>query len=159
MRIACLSLLFIIAGIQLAEADPGLPEKVIKQINSELGDSFVMNCYLTPCFLKGDFNGDGSSDYAVLVIKKVDMKRGIAFLHKDRNPMVVGAGSPIGAGGDDFEWADEWSLYKKGPVQDGATETPAPRLQGDGVIIGKTMSASGLLYWDGKAYAWYQQGD
>jgi hypothetical protein len=44
-------------------------------------------------------------------------------------------------------------------VQRGADGKPPPKLRGDALMVMKTEAASGLVYWDGKRYGWYQQGD
>lgn len=41
----------------------------------------------------------------------------------------------------------------------GADGKAPPKLRGDGLMVIKTESASALIYWNGKRYAWYQQGD
>jgi hypothetical protein len=32
-------------------------------------------------------------------------------------------------------------------------------LKGEAILVVKLESSSGLIYWDGKKYQWYQQGD
>jgi hypothetical protein len=44
-------------------------------------------------------------------------------------------------------------------VQRGADETAPPTLKGDALMVIKTESASALIYWNGRGYSWYQQGD
>ena len=57
---------------------------------------------LNPCMWRGDFNGDGRADLALLVTHAGSKKEGIAFLLQGRKPLVVGAGTDFGNGGDDF---------------------------------------------------------
>jgi hypothetical protein len=40
-----------------------------------------------------------------------------------------------------------------------AGETGIPHLRGDALLVEKTEAASALIYWNGKGYAWSQQGD
>ncbi len=159
IQLALFLLLFLTADIRLAQAMEGLPEKVAKQINSELSNSFVVKCYLKPCFLEGDFNGDGLPDYAVPLVKKGDMKRGIIFLHKGEKPVVVGAGNSIGAG-DNFNWVNEWQVIKKNEFERTfGSDDPLSQLKGDGVKLEDGGGGSILIYWNGNSYTRYITGD
>lgn len=116
--------------------------------------------HVNPCYLRGDFNGDKVVDYVVLIKRKSDDKVGIAFAHAtSTRVMVCGAGKRIGNGGDDFKWMDAWRVYPKGSTEKGVTELPPPVLKGDAVLVKKLGAASGLIYWTGRKYEWYQQGD
>ena len=68
---------------------------------------------LNPFYLRGDFNGDGKPDIAVLVRNKRSSKLGIAICHGGKNEVfLVGAGTDFGNGGDDFSWIDVWQVYR-----------------------------------------------
>ena len=41
----------------------------------------------------------------------------------------------------------------------GHTKGDIPHLRGDGLLVGKSEAASSLIYWNGKRYVWFQQGD
>jgi hypothetical protein len=139
----------------------GLPGWAAARLEaSEFTKEYVLSSRLDPARLAGDFDGDGALDVAALVARRDSGAQGIAFLHAGSSrAVVVGAGHAIGNGGDDFSWLDAWSLHPRGPVARGAGEAAAPRLRGDAVLVEKLESASALLYWDGAAYRWYQQGD
>ena len=116
---------------------------------------YALSTRINPYFLQGDFNGDGRLDVAVLVEQKRTMQQGIAILHAgSTTPIVVGAGREIGNGGDDFSWMDAWSIDATG-----TRRKAGPALRGDALLVQKLESASGLIYWDGAAYRWRQQGD
>ena len=117
--------------------------------------TYALSTRINPYFLQGDFNGDGRLDVAVLVEHKRTMQQGIAILHAgSMTAIVVGAGREIGNGGDDFSWLDAWSIE----ARDTRGKT-VPALRGDALLVQKLESASGLIYWDGRAYQWRQQGD
>ena len=62
---------------------------------------------LNPFYQRADFDGDRQADYAVLVTDRRGGKRGILIVHqRDHSVHVIGAGHPLGAGGDDFKWMD-----------------------------------------------------
>jgi hypothetical protein len=117
--------------------------------------TYALTTRINPYFLQGDFNGDGRLDVAALVEQKRTMQQGIAILHAgSMTPIVVGAGREIGNGGADFSWLDAWSIETRD-----TRGKSAPVLRGDALLVQKLESASGLIYWDGTAYRWRQQGD
>ena len=121
--------------------------------------TYALTTRLNPYFLQGDFNGDNRLDVAVLIEKKGTAEQGIAILHAgQRTPFVVGAGREVGNGGADFSWLDAWNVYARQPVPP-ETRGNTPVLKGDALLVQKLESASGLIYWDGAAYRWRQQGD
>jgi len=68
-------------------------------------------CYLNPFYLRGSFDGRGQLDLAVLVVEKSSGKRGILVVHRPGlASYVLGAGTEIGNGGDDFGWLDIWHV-------------------------------------------------
>ncbi len=122
--------------------------------------TYTLSNRINPYFLHGDFNGDGKLDVAVMIVKKDSGHHGIAIVHAGLSTVsVVGAGQSIGSGGNDFSWLDAWSLSARQPVQPGASGKKPPVLKGDALLVQKLEAASALIYWDGMAYRWYQQGD
>jgi len=139
--------------------EQSLPAWLREALAASARDVVPCSC-LNPFYQRGDFDGDGRADYAVLVRHARTGKRGIAFVHRGGVAVyVVGAGNPIGRGGDDFSWMDAWRVFERRPVPRGATGGAAPTLRGDGLMVEKTESASAVLWWDGRGYRWYQQGD
>lgn len=115
---------------------------------------------LNPFYLRGDFNGDGEPDIAVLIESLSDKKQGIAVFHfGEKTIHIIGAGHKLGNGGDDFAWMDVWQVYPRAKVEQGVGEGTPPKLRGEALLVEKSESASAILYWNGKKYIWYQQGD
>lgn len=116
---------------------------------------------INPFYQRGDFNGDGKEDLAVVVRDRKSGKVGIAFIHRNSDDIIlVGAGIPMSDGGDDFRWMDAWYVYDRDSVpQSVVTQDPPPILRGDALEVIKSESASGLLWWDGTKYQWYPRGD
>ena len=78
----------------------------------------------------------------------------------------MGAGKDFGAGGDDFSWANHWSLFTErlthettftanGDI-DGSKEV---KLLWNAITISDEGAGGGLLYYDGKKFTWIHQGD
>lgn len=125
---------------------------------NKLDPHYELSFRLNPFYLRGDFNGDGTPDIAVLVKQTKTNKTGIVVFHTGGRHIVIGAGIETGNGGDDFEWMDYWYVYPKHRLQPGRVGR-VPPLRGEALYVGKSESASALLYWNGKEYAWHQMGD
>ena len=135
-----------------------VPEAIEKAItNGPLAKNYDVSFRLNPFYLHGDFNADGKIDVAALVKQRSTGKLGIAIIHGATNKVtILGAGTAIGNGGDDFEWMDSWQLYSKARR---AGERSVPQFQGDALLVSKSEAGSALICWNGKRYAWLQQGD
>jgi hypothetical protein len=84
-------------------------------------------------------------------------KVGIAIINGATDKVtVLGAGTAIGNGSDDFEWMDFWEIYSKDRMASGTSVT---KLRGDALLVSKSEATSALIYWNGKRYVWLQQGD
>ena len=147
---------------QTATARPhNIPELVQRAVtNGSLARGYDVSFDLIPSYLQGDFNGDGNIDVAVLVKQRATGKLGIAIVHGGMgNATILGAGTAIGNGGDDFAWMDSWKVYPKNRAAHAAGEISVLRLRGDALVVSKTEAASALIYWNGKTYVWLQQAD
>jgi hypothetical protein len=138
-----------------------IPESVQTAItNGSLGKKYEVAFHLSPFYLRGDFNGDGKMDIAVLVKQRSTEKLGIAIIHGEtEKATILGAGTAICNGGDDFEWMDSWQVDSKDRVALEGGEKSLPHLRGDALFVSKSEAASALIYWNGKHYVWLQQGD
>jgi hypothetical protein len=148
-------------GSSAAEQRHDIPEMVKSAITSgPFGKKYDLSFRVNPFYVRGDFNGDGETDVAVLVKQRSTGKLGIAIVYGTTNKVtVLGAGSGIGNGGDDFDWMDSWQVYSKDRMAREAGETSSPHVRGDALLVSKNEAASALIYWNGKRYVWLQQGD
>ncbi len=156
-----------ILGASLASAAPAftvvldtLPEAVASRI-SALDGKYVISDRINPFYLRGDFDGDGRVDYAVLVTERSTGKRGaVVLLSSQLKPRILGAGTPVQYGSkkwDDLNF-DSWRVYGKGKV-DAGTGFDAPPGKGELILVQKRESASGFFRWSGTQFTWVQQGD
>lgn len=122
------------------------PVWAMKAFNEKLSTRYELVQKPQPSFYVGDFNGDGTSDVALLIEEKATTKVGIAIIEGGkRKTKIVGAGKSFGNGGDDFSWMDVWSVRHTGKV--------------DRIYVAKSEAASAVIYWDGSKYKWHQEGD
>ncbi len=121
---------------------------------------YSLSTRLNPFLVQGDFNGDAKLDLAILVQHKESGAAGVVIVHAGQSDFhVLGAGTSVGNGGDDFHWMNAWNVFSRGPVSQGADSASPPELQGDALRVQKLEAASGVIYWNGSSYQWYQQGD
>lgn len=124
-----------------------------------IGKRYEISEGINPYYLRGDFDGDGISDHAVLVRTSEGDAQGVLFCpgSKTKRAIVLGAGQSFHRMTDLTFGA--WRVYPKGKVGRGAGEGPPPRLISDAIFLIWPESASAIVYWDGKRFRWYQQGD
>ena len=138
-----------------------IPEVLKRAITtSSLARNYDLSFRINPFYLRGDFNGDGKIDVAALVKQRSTGKLGIAIIHGQGNKVtILGAGTAIGNGDDDFKWMDNWQIYTKDAGANAAGAQSLPHLRGDALLVSKSEAASALIYWNEKHYVWLQQGD
>jgi hypothetical protein len=142
--------------------DSNLPDDLYDFYNQEkIRTTYKINRDLNPFYLRGDFNGDKKTDYALAVIESGTDKKGILIYHPaTKKYFLAGAGKSIpNRPMDDYSMIDAWEVSDEKIVEQGVTDLKAPKLIGEAILIQKLESSSGLIYWDGKEYRWYQQGD
>ncbi|MBZ5606977.1 MAG: hypothetical protein LAP38_01860 [Acidobacteriia bacterium] len=147
---ACLMVGFLPSAA--AAAVPGEVSTCLKAA----GPSYTLNNKIDPSYLKGDFDGDGQPDYAVVVSR--GKQQGIAVCRTGAAaPILLGAGAAF----NDMPNLDftAWSLHPKSRrVPRGLGQKRPPVLTGDALLL-EWESASAIVYWNGKRFVWYQQGD
>ena len=142
--------------------DSNLPNNLYDFYNQEkIRTTYKINRDLNPFYLRGDFDGDKKIDYALAIIESTTDKKGFLIYHPSNEKyFLVGAGKAIPDGyGDNYWMIDAWEVSDEKIVEQGVTELKPLKLKGDAILVQKLESSSGLIYWDGKEYKWYQQGD
>jgi hypothetical protein len=141
-----------------------IPSDVLEAVNSgRFAETYVLDGRMNPFYLRGDFDGDGMPDYALWINAKAGSDTGIAiWLSSQKKFIILGAGVPFNFAGfkeSTFENLNVWEVYGKHPVERGVEAGVPPKLIGEAILVGKSESGSGLIYWTGKSFKWYQQGD
>ena len=130
----------------------------------QFNQRYEITYQLYPSSLKGDFNGDGKTDVAILVSEKATGKLGIAIIHGKqaqafKNRIVIlGAGKPLGTAGDDFKWMSLWSILKDKKLLSQNERLHLPQLHGSAIRAQKRDDGPGLIFWGGNKYEWAQLG-
>jgi hypothetical protein len=141
-----------------------IPDEILQMVRlGTFAQSYRLDASVNPFYLRGDLDGDGKADYALRIKAKASDASGIAIwlssLHK---LIILGAGVPFKVNDSvvsNLDFLNTWQVYGKRQVERGGAPSPPPRLIGEAIWVGKRESASGLIYWNGRLFAWYQQGD
>jgi hypothetical protein len=140
---------------QAGPSSYNIPTSVDKAIKALRGN-YVISGRINPFYLRGDFDGDGKPDFAVLISNKD--QNGIAICRSGSLTTIV-----LGAGIEFHKMKDlhfdAWQVYPKSPVKRGVGEGRPPTLSSEAILLTWEESASALIYWNGKRFVWYQQGD
>ncbi|WP_263418395.1 hypothetical protein [Terriglobus albidus] len=108
---------------------------------------------INPFYLSGDFDGDGNLDFAVQVQRASN--NGLLMCLSTRHPILLGAGSSV-LWPSSTPWRfDAWSIIPK----NSPSISHPPGIHRDTILLEVKESASGLLYWNGKNFAWKQLSD
>lgn len=138
---------------------PALREAFSKK---PLDGKYDVTARINPLYLRGDFDGDGIADYAILVTEIATHKQGIAvWLSRGRHFVLLGAGKPIQYGSmpeDDLNF-DEWRILGTNPADQTSSLVLPRNFSGDAIFVQRAESASGLFYWSGGRFRWLQEGD
>ena len=138
-----------------------IPKAVRNEFTAQhLDDRYTITYQLYPYYLKGDFNGDERRDIAIPISDKASGKAGIAIFHGKKpqalntQVVIVSAGKPLGKAGDDIRWVNFWNVDKRKSRSLEMADKSIQTLKTDALIVGRRDSTSGMIYWDGKKYAW-----
>ena len=113
-----------------------------------LGTRFVLSSTLNPIYEFGDFDRDGLVNVAVEVKDTGGLRCGIAITHAiDRAVRIVGAGTPVGTGGDQVA-CGSWG------VEEGWHFHRDRRFPPDRLYATDAARQVGWLVWDGLSYRW-----
>ncbi len=160
------SLALCVPPLRAQSVEPeNIPQSVSEAIETgHFAQTYKLDGTMNPFYLRGDFDGDGKPDYAFWIKAKTGEATGIAIWMSSRQKFIIlGAGVPFmfsGSASSNFGGKNRvWQVYGKRRVEQGEDGGTPPTLVGEAIWLGTKGIASGLIYWDGKSFKWYQQGD
>jgi|SRR5215472_5187975 len=150
--------------------DWSLPDEVRHRLTkSKFFDYYKLSDEVNPFYLRGDLDGDGKPDYAILVTTKDSSKRFVLICRTGTENLEILTGRDASAifdpkqsitSKENFNWMDAWQIAERQELDANELNqgTPVP-MRGEGIIAEKTEAATVLIYWTGKDYRWYQVAD
>jgi hypothetical protein len=128
------------------------PDLLARGEKAKLWADHTIDAAKNPFYLRGDFDGDGRGDYAVAVKRTSD--------DADRVVVLFAKKKAAWLPDDDTPANDVWYVHdRRTKVEIGVTGDRPPKLRGDAIFIAKAESSSVVLYWTGKTFKTYWQGD
>ncbi|MCB0506215.1 MAG: hypothetical protein KDC58_12055 [Cyclobacteriaceae bacterium] len=132
--------------------------------NSDFENTYLLSEFINPFYLEADFNGDSKMDIAIAIENKSDHKKGFVILHNSTGEsFIIGAGKNFGNGRDDFKWMDIWKVQRNLTIHqlvyktNGDIDNSEPlQLNNTAIMVAKSESGSGVIYWDDITYRWVQ---
>jgi len=119
--------------------------------------------------IEGDFDGDGSNDFASTVLNTQNSKEGVIIIHntRDQPHYIFGAGISIN-GMTDLGWIDIFEIIPRGNIITptevnpktgdilGPDKARSYKLKSDGILMHvDESSGGGILFWNRYKYQWY----
>lgn len=123
----------------------------------EFSSKYRISLQLNPFFYEEDFDGDKQRDLALFIEAKKSGMKGILILNgKKKSMTVLGAGIGFANAGDNFDWINVWRPDRKFKLLPNS-KPPVPT--GVSLWVERFESGSGVIYWNGTEYHWFQEGD
>ena len=141
---------------KIADDEFMLPSAALACVRQQPAE-YEISTRMNPFYLRGDFDGDGRMDYAILLREKHSAKEGVLVCESaTRRSMLIGAGKRVILQGthstDDLVDFNVWMVKERGSVA-------GIRSQGEFLYLEKRESGSGVFYRKGGKYLWLQLGE
>lgn len=130
-----------------------------------LKKKYLFDLRMNPMYLEDDFNGDGFIDLAIPIKEESTDKKGFAIIHGNTNEIfILGAGKEMVNGlSDDQSYIDGWRINREKLNPPGVEEETGTGPEGElllennSIEIFKSEVGGGIIYWNGKTYAYFHQ--
>ena len=130
-----------------------------------LKKKYLFDLRMNPMYLEDDFNGDGFIDLAIPIKEESTDKKGFAIIHGNTNEIfILGAGREMVNGlSDEQSYIDGWRINREKINHPGIEEESGNGAEGElllennSIEIFKTEVGGGIIYWNGKTYAYFHQ--
>ena len=140
--------------VSIAEENPVDLDNVPQQVSrclQKVPSRYQISRRMNPFYLRANFDGDGQTDYAVLITESPSQKEGIAicFGDKRKETTILGAGVSVALEGGIKE--DDLAVFN---LWGGAVGCGAQKY--DCLYLEQAEAGSGFLIWDGRHFIWGQ---
>jgi hypothetical protein len=137
------------------------PDAVEKCLDDPAVKELEVLATRNPVYLRGDFDGDGKPDYALIVRKPKTTRNGILVCSGNGKAILLGAavtGKVFSNMPADRFVAPYWQVYSRPEIAEltrSVSNVPKPIPDAKGEAIGMMWEDGiALIYWDGSRYRW-----
>jgi len=136
-----------------------VPTQIQACIESVELKSYKIDFRVNPFYLRGDFDGDGKPDMAVMVLGPHSKSTGLAICQGNGKRFVLGAGSqpPFSNKRDDNFLSSDWEAVTANAFRKLLYDQKLGALAKGEVIVLNWEDGSGYIYWDGSRYCWFEE--
>jgi hypothetical protein len=151
-----------IASVLMASESDLLPDPIERCLEMpNVGARSEVSKTVNPFYLRGDFDGDGKSDYAVAVKGKVSGRLRVLMCMGSNSAIFLGSengDNPFSDMKDDNFFAPNWMVYTVSEAKRiGRYKSNEPRrlatIRGE-VLVMWWEDGMSAIYWDGSAFKW-----
>jgi len=121
--------------------------------------SFKIDTRINPYYLRGDFDGDGKLDFAVMVTRNNSKTLGLIICQGDGQSFVLGAGSQpkFSTMSEDNFLSSDWEVVTLAEFRELLYDKKLAGTAKGEVICLTWEDGNGYIYWDGKQYRWFSE--
>lgn len=125
----------------------------------KLGEPFDLETSINPFYLRGDLDGNGLVDYAILIRGRTSKLRGVVICKDSKQPFTFGPvaklATPLSSFDDDNFITHRWVIatkeFTKANFDHGGRKISA-KAQGESVLFVFEGSRGVTIYWDGRNF-------
>ena len=139
------------------------PPEIRRCLKDPKLNDLIIATDFNPFYLRGDFDGDNKTDYAVWMHRSVGAITGVVVCAGNNSIHLLGSGIAKGENFSDMEKDDflplRWEVTTKQEIDELATwkcniPDPFPKIENESIKLVWREGESAIIYWDGKQYKW-----
>lgn len=149
----------IFAGSPGPQKIPAVPWRIHTCFEPPKLGSYKIDTRINPYYLRGDFDGDGKPDFAVMIVGPNSKSTGLAVCQGDGRSFVLGAGTTpkFSTKEDDNFLSSDWEVLTPVEFREYLYDKKAGALAKGEVISLNWEDGNAYIYWDGKRYCWFEE--